>query len=206
MEKSVIIESDGLHLEGLLSEGTKPFGIVVTHPHPLYGGDMHNHVVTVVTDFFQQKDFYTLRFDFRGVGGSQGTYDEGEGEQKDVAAAIGFLESQGVKKVVLAGYSFGAWVNAKLCQNQSFEGDMIMVSPPVGFIDFSDIEKLEALKLVISGQNDDIAPPDQIKELLPVWNPEANFKVLAGGDHFYGGDKTALTQALAHYFEDKDLT
>lgn len=199
-EERVIFEADGLQLEGLFSPGEKPAGIVVSHPHSLYGGDMYNHVVKIVSDLFHGQGYHTLRYNFRGVGRSQGAFDDGIGEQNDVAAAIALLKSKNLEKVILAGYSFGAWVNGLFCQSHGFDGDLIMVSPPVGFIDFNDIANLSKLKLVISGENDDIAPPAKIEKLLPTWNPAAEFVVIKGGDHFYGHTHAELIEALGRYF------
>ena len=95
--------------------------------------------------------------------------------------------SKGMRSVDLAGYSFGAWVNALTGGDFSPVGRMIMVSPPVAFIDFSSVGRLEALHLVVTGEDDDIAPVEEVRTAVQVWNPEARFEPVEGADHFYSG-------------------
>jgi len=141
--------------------------------------------------------FTTLRFNFRGVGGSQGNYGNGIGEQEDVRAAVAYLADIGIRQIDLAGYSFGAWVNA-LAVNDGLKVDnMVMVSPPVAFIDFKSISDLGSLKLIITGSRDDIAPADMVEKLCPAWNPTAKFEVISGADHFYGGFTDRLEEILS---------
>lgn len=189
--------SEDLKLEGLLTEGVHEKGVVVTHPHPLYGGDMYNPVVEAVADAYRKKGYTTLRFNFRGTGNSQGRYDDGRGEQKDVLAALSHLKGTGIRQVELAGYSFGAWINARVgCPDRAIER-MIMVSPPVAFISFSDVGSLPCLKLVVTGSLDDIAPSDRIESLLPEWNSAAEFEIIVRADHFYSGRLGVLSRKLS---------
>ena len=139
-EKSIVFESGGLKLEGLLGRAKDGPGVVVTHPHPQYGGTMHNNIVESLVKAYGKAGYNTLRFNFRGVGRSEGHYDEGVGEQEDVRAAVGYLRDPGMTSVDLAGYSFGAWVNALGIQNLDNVDRMVMVSPPVNFMDFSFLE------------------------------------------------------------------
>ena len=99
MEKSVAFSSDSYEIEGRLSEGDHQKGVVITHPHPLYGGNMHNNVVAAVSRTYQKIGWTTLRFNFRGVGGSRGNYDEGMGEQEDVRAAVAYLADSGMRQI-----------------------------------------------------------------------------------------------------------
>ena len=201
MEKIVAFSSGSYEIEGRLAEGDRPKGVVITHPHPLYGGDMHNNVVAAVSRTYQKIGCTTLRFNFRGVGGSQGNYDDGMGEQEDVRAAVAYLADSGMRQIDLAGYSFGAWVNA-LAVNDGLQVDnMIMVSPPVAFIDFKSIADLSSLKLIITGNRDDIAPAAGVDNLYPAWNPKARFEVISGADHFYGGYQDELEAVLADFLE-----
>ncbi|MCG8614590.1 MAG: alpha/beta fold hydrolase [Desulfobacterales bacterium] len=132
-------------------------GVVVTHPHPLYGGNMNNPVVRQVSDSFYKNNFSTLRFNFRGTGLSSGGFEDGAGEQDDVHAALDFLRGQGVSFLFLAGYSFGAWVNAQAVSSGIAVDGHIMVSPP----------------------------PDQIRHLMDKLEINPEFCVLNGCDHFY---------------------
>ena len=112
MAERITFLSEEYEIEGLLNQRDEKKGVVVTHPHPLYGGDMNNMVVESIVHVYYMKGYSTLKFNFRGVGRSQGTYDNGLGEQKDVLSALSFLADMGMERIDLAGYSFGAWVNA----------------------------------------------------------------------------------------------
>jgi alpha/beta superfamily hydrolase len=197
MEEKISFLSGDYELEGLFAKVSGDKGVVITHPHPLYGGDMYNPVVNTIASAYQKNGFATLRFNFRGVGKSQGNYDDGTGEQKDVNSAILYLSEMGIKKIDLAGYSFGAWVNAGLTCEVNPVKNMVMVSPPVGFIDFQPITSINCLKLVIAGNRDNIAPADLIEKMLPTWNQEAHFEVIKGADHFYSGYLEKLESVLS---------
>ncbi|MDZ7698565.1 MAG: alpha/beta hydrolase [Deltaproteobacteria bacterium] len=136
-EAKISFDAGGLTIEGLLGGDVSGGAVVITHPHPLYGGEMHNGVVDAVVRACRQKGLATLRFNFRGVGQSQGHYDEGIGEQDDVRAAVSYLDELGAPAIDLAGYSFGAWVNASAIGSLASVNRLIMVSPPVNFMDFS---------------------------------------------------------------------
>jgi alpha/beta superfamily hydrolase len=196
--------SDGYEIEGRLEKSSLQRGVVITHPHPLYGGDMHNNVVAAIARVYRQKGYTALRFNFRGVGNSQGSYGDGVGEQEDVRAAVSYLADLGIGQIDLAGYSFGAWVNALAVRDESPLANMIMVSPPVAFIDFGSISGLGSLRLIVTGSRDDIAPPDRIKKSYAAWNAAARFEVISGADHFYAGYLDKLEAILATYLEDKE--
>jgi uncharacterized protein len=201
MEEKIQFQCGQISLSGRLSRGTKDTGVVVTHPHPLYGGDMFNIVVETITRVYQQHGGSTLRFNFRGVGESQGAYGDGHKEQKDVASAIDYLKDvAGLERVDLAGYSFGAWVCAMAADRLPAVDRMIMVSPPVAFIDFADVGHLPALSLVVTGSEDDLAPPDLIRQMAPSWNSKADFQVIEGADHFYFGADRDLAKVLTSLF------
>jgi alpha/beta superfamily hydrolase len=197
MVKKITFISEDYEIEGLLNKRDENKGVVVTHPHPLYGGDMYNLVVETIVHVYNIKGYSTLKFNFRGVGKSQGQYDNGVGEQKDVLAALSFLADMGMERIDLAGYSFGAWVNAHaVVQGDSVVENMAMVSPPVGFMDFHAISAMNVLRFVITGSRDDIAPADAVKKMLPTWNPDARFEIVDGADHFYGGYLGQLESVL----------
>jgi alpha/beta superfamily hydrolase len=196
MEEKVCFRSGELELEGLFERGRTNRGVVITHPHPLYGGDMHNPVVEAIRRAYRMKGVATLRFNFRGAGGSEGQHDNGVGEQDDVLAALSFLTENGFQPVDLAGYSFGAWVDALTLQGEGRSENLVMVSPPVGFIDFASIGRLPGLRLVVSGSRDEMAPPDTIRQMLPTWNPSTHFDIIDGSDHFYGRYTRQLEDVL----------
>ncbi|MDM8523300.1 alpha/beta hydrolase [Desulfococcaceae bacterium HSG8] len=200
MEEKIRFLSEEYELEGLFDKNEGNKGAVITHPHSLYGGDMHNHIVESVALAYRKNGYATLRFNFRGVGRSQGHYDKGIGEQEDVISAISYLFEKGIRHADLAGYSFGAWVNAHTdCKNAS---NMIMVSPPAGFMDFKPALSMPCLKFVVTGGSDEIAPPDLIRKMLPVWNSEARFEVIKDADHFYSGCVEKLESLLSDFISE----
>jgi hypothetical protein len=202
MEEKITIPSGRYELEGYWQAGAGQKGVVITHPHPLYGGTMNNPVVETVQSAFQQHGYSTLRFNFRGAGGSQGNFDNGLGERDDVRAAISYVENMDVSAIDLAGYSFGAWVNTGVAaDSRASIKSMMMISPPVGFIEFGNVRALSCLKLVVTGSRDDIAPADHIRDLLPAWNPDAHFEIINGCDHFYIGYLDKLQSILTGYLK-----
>jgi alpha/beta superfamily hydrolase len=203
MEEKIRFLSDGHEIEGRLEKSSLQKGVVITHPHPLYGGDMHNNVVAAIARVYRQKGYTTLRFNFRGVGNSQGSYGDGVGEQEDVRAAVSYLADLSIGQIDLAGYSFGAWVNALAIINEPQLENMVMVSPPVAFIDFGPISDLGSLRLIVTGSRDDIAPPDLIKKSYPAWNAQAQLEVINGADHFYMGYLDKLEAVFAMYLEHR---
>lgn len=202
MGQNIQFLAQRFQIEGVLCEGNGDKGVVITHPHPLYGGDMNHSVVETISRAYREKEYTTLKFNFRGTGRSEGRYSGGIGEQQDVIAAMQYLHDAGLETVELAGYSFGAWVNALLCSVPQWEHpfalpEMILVSPPVEFLDFNDVEHLPGLKLVISGSDDEIVPVDFMRTRVPQWNASARLKVIEGADHFYFEHLNALKSAIS---------
>lgn len=196
MEEGIYFPSGECRLAGLYHPGSEK-GAVITHPHPLYGGDMNNVVVEALALAYQRKGYATLRFNFRGTGKSTGNYDSGIGERKDVLAAAAFLTDKGVRRIDLAGYSFGAWVNAHTdCASAGIDR-MVMVSPPVNFLDFADVGPIPCLRLVIGGDDDEFGDVARVRMMMAGWNPGARYEVIPDTDHFYSGALRDLEAVLA---------
>lgn len=196
METRIQFSSGPHALEGLFSEGRGDKGAVITHPHPLYGGDMTNDVVEAATWICQQFGYATLRFNFRGVGSSQGRYEDGKGETEDVRAALAWLRDQGISRTDLYGYSFGAWVNGRLdCRSERIHR-MVMISPPVNFIQFEGVESLPCLGLAVVGDSDEFAETGRVRSLLDRISPEARLEIIPDTDHFFSGALRDLEQIL----------
>jgi alpha/beta superfamily hydrolase len=201
-EEAVWIDAGPFRLEGLYSGRPGGRAVLVTHPHPLYGGNMLNNVVDSVIKAYGRRGHSTLRFNFRGVGKSGGAYGEGVGEQDDVAAALGYLLERGKARPVdvdLAGYSFGAWVNARGLTRLKEARRVILISPPVAFLDFSSLPSIAKIELVIVGDCDEFAPEDQVRRLVRSWNPHARLHVVSDADHFYLGATSEIETILDHY-------
>lgn len=201
MEETVYIPADHGQLEGQYKAIDKNKVVIITHPHPLYGGDMYNSVVHTMTRTFQQLACSTLRFNFRGVGKSSGKYDDGIGEQDDIKSAINFLRDKGYSRCVLAGYSFGSWVIYNLAASNAEKFDMVFVSPPVDFINFENSQALESLKMVLVGSRDEFASLASIERIVPKWNPGAHLEIIEGADHFYSGYLEQIENALTNVFQ-----
>ena len=195
-EKQTFFVAGETRIEGLISLCPGEKGVVVSHPHPLYGGNMYNGVVESVVRVYHGAGYSTLRFNFRGTGNSEGDYEHGEREQEDVKGALRYLSDQGFSVIDLVGYSFGAWVNALAEPPADACRRMIMVSPPVAFTDFSSVGALPRLGLVVTGGEDEIAPAEEVQNALPVWNSSARFEVIPGTDHFYSGALDRLEAVL----------
>ncbi len=203
MEKKFTFISQQFVLEGMYNKLSETQGAIITHPHPLYGGDMSNPVVESLAISFNKKMYTTLRFNFRGVGGSEGDYDEGRGEQEDILAAVNFLRSQGITSIHLVGYSFGAWVLARMKDLPVEITCEIFVSPPVALLPYEENLKLPLLKLVITGEEDEIAPVELVKKRLAGWNPDSRFELVDFADHFYFGCFRALEKVVIDYLSNK---
>lgn len=197
MDNRVEFKSGELTLEGLLSAAGRK-GAVLAHPHPLLGGNMRDHVLMAMSQAFNEEGYTTLRFNFRGIGRSEGFFDNGTGEQEDLKSAVNYLKVMGYGPVVIAGYSFGAWVGSKISMSDDVS-DVIMVSPPIAEMAF-DFEYAGA-GLVITGDSDPFCPLDS----LAGYAAAGGFKVAVvhGADHFYFGREVELMARLKNYLKKR---
>lgn len=201
MEKTVFFDAGPLRLEGRLHQAAGTKAVVITHPHPLYGGDLDNPIVAVLAAAYQRGGYTTLRFNFRGVGASGGYFDDGQGEQEDVRAAAAFLMEHGKSVTDLAGYSFGTWINLRLAPPLTSVNRHLLVAPPVALLDFAGIPTPVAKLTVIVGEHDTFAPSTVLRELLGRWQPDARLNVLSEADHFYGNATGRLATMIETLLE-----
>jgi alpha/beta superfamily hydrolase len=194
-EDRIVFPSGPLLLEGRYAEAAVPGrGAVVTHPHPLMGGSLENNVVETLVETFFHQGYATLRFNFRGVGRSGGCYDEGVGEQEDLLAAMDLVRQKGAREIVLAGYSFGAWVNVQFLRRLPLPGSGVLVSPPIDLMDF-DFSGLEGkIRLILVGDRDPYCGVTRLLEIAS--RIQAPVRLLPGADHFYSGREKELSDAL----------
>jgi uncharacterized protein len=185
--RRVTIASDGA-LEAILRERGQAGGAVICHPHPLFGGSMHNNVVEAIEEGFVLSGFSTLRFNFRGVGYSEGAYDEGNGEMRDVAAACAFMRNllHHEGKLVLAGYSFGAWVASRAAGHIQGLRDLFLVAYPFSRYEPAELRAFEGRVYFVGGSLDDVSPLDQLLSLYREVRAEKWLKVLPTS-HFFPG-------------------
>jgi alpha/beta superfamily hydrolase len=187
-----------------------PFAAVVCHPHPLFGGTMHNKVVYQVAKTLHRFGLPVLRFNFRGVGKSEGAHDKGPGEEADVAAALDFLagEYSGVP-LLLAGFSFGSWVGLCAGCGDARVTHMIGLSLPVGDLvgerGFSYLNACAKPKLLVTGEFDQYGRPDQLKSVVAQFSASAKEQTsvvfIRGADHFFTGHLAELDSAIAEWLE-----
>jgi len=200
-ENKVFFKCEDFDLEGLLDDRPGEKAVVMCHPHPLYGGEMRNNVVDAVIQAYADKGYTTLRFNFRGVGMSGGSYGEGIDEGKDVKAALQFLGERGKVELDVGGYSFGAWVCARGLDGFEEAGRLIMVSPPVTAMDMGFLTFHEKIRLVIAGSRDEIGDEGMIRDMMPTWNPEAQLRSIEGADHFYWNQTGEIRRIVGEFLE-----
>jgi uncharacterized protein len=194
--EKIMFPSGSLILEGILVKGGLSRAVVVSHPHPLYGGDMHNHVVGLIAGAFEDQGWTTLCFNFRGTGRSQGDFEQGVGEREDVSAAVAHLKGLGEQKIILAGYSFGAWVNAQAALTLPDVQGSILVSPPAGMMDFSFLSQDTKTRLIVFGDQDPYVPVAKIKNLVQSMPTPPPIKIIKGADHFFSSGSDELIAAI----------
>ncbi len=199
-ERPITFPGPAGFLEGRLgNESTGPNGaFIALHPHPLYGGSMNNNVVKAMVSSGQKCGFMTLRFNFRGVGRSEGDYSEGTGEQADVGAALDFLERGfDIGTSVLAGYSFGACVALGYCQRLRHGVEhLLLISPPPFLLPKSLSLEASVVRKIVVGEKDEIAAPGEIKARVSATRAEELVEVIPGADHFFWGREEELEKRL----------
>lgn len=201
-EHPVTFRSGELTLEGLLAkpEGLKAVrGGVVCHPHPLYGGSMYNNVVDAVLEAMWSLGWATLRFNFRGVGESEGEHAGGAGEADDAVAAMEFLTAQaGVQsdEAVLAGYSFGAMAAMVAAPRIRNLGALVLVALPIRMTDAAKLKTLDKPIVLAVGDSDTYCPAGQLQALHKDLGARSQIRIIEGADHFFGGYEEELAQAL----------
>ncbi len=180
------------HLEGILKPeeaGVKPrYAALVCHPHPLGGGTMHNKVVFKVAQTLQLLGMPALRFNFRGVGHSSGSYDEGRGEMDDVRYALDFLSRRypGLP-VVLGGFSFGAYVGLRVASIDDRVQAIIGLGVPARMFNGDALKGCQKPKLFIHGTQDELAPYEQTLQWFEQLPAPKSMVAVRGADHFFQG-------------------
>ena len=203
-EKQVTFRSGDLTLEGLLAiPGGDAPAAVVCHPHPMYGGSMFNNVVDAILSAMWQLGYSTLRFNFRGVGASEGEHDGGRGERDDAAAAMTFLLSQpGVAKngAVMAGYSFGAMVAVAAGYQHAEVSRIVAVALPLAMTQAQVPDGASKPLLLVSGDHDSYSPVAGLTELQEKIGKCAKLEIIKGADHFFGGSEAELSRVIETSF------
>ena len=171
---------------------------VVCHPHPLYGGSLRNKVVHILADTLTEMGVPSLRFNFRGVGKSEGKFDQGQGEQQDLEAVVNWLKQRfPAAPLWLVGFSFGAFVAYRAYRQVEAER-LLLVAPPVSLFVFGRVETVEIPWLLIQGDEDEITPSKEVESWVASQPNPPKFYLMENTSHFFHGRLNDLRELVLH--------
>lgn len=191
------------------SEKRAPAALIL-HPHPLYGGTMNNKVVYSLYQAFKKNDFSVLRINFRGVGRSQGKFDNGVGELTDAATALDWLQNQNpdITSFWISGFSFGAWIAMQLMMRRPEIQSFVTASPPVNKYDFSFLSPCPTKGLIVQGDQDSIVNEAAVSEfyekLSRQKNTDIDYQIIFGADHFFREKTDELVDTVSRYISENN--
>ena len=189
------------------SKNNAPIAIV-PHPHPQHGGTMNNKIVYTVYNSFAERGFTVMRFNFRGVGKSEGEFDHGIGELSDAAAALDWLQSfnANAPRCWIAGFSFGAWIGMQLLMRRPEVDRFLSLAPPANMFDFSFLAPCPSSGLIIHGTADQHVPELNIAQLYEKLSSQKTITVelekMQGADHFFTDRLDELRAVIDKYFDE----
>jgi alpha/beta superfamily hydrolase len=189
----IIINGAEGRLEGRYTPSRVERGPIalLLHPHPQHGGTMHNKVVYTLNQVFVQRGFATLRFNFRGVGRSQGSFSRGEGELTDAASALDWLQTYNANATScwVAGFSFGAWIGMQLLMRRPEIDRFISVSPPANVYDFGFLAPCPSSGLIVQGDKDETVPEEAVRKLSEKLSKQrditVDYRIVKGAPHLF---------------------
>jgi alpha/beta superfamily hydrolase len=198
--QNIKIEAEWFHSN---VENNEELSILLVHPHPQYGGNMNNNVISALFNIFNKNDISCLRFNFRGVGRSTGNHTDGYGEISDVESCIDFMLKNESKKILICGYSYGAAIG---CSAVNYSENIIgycAISFPWDFIgaDFKQKSQSKKPKLFIQGNRDNIALYDKFDSHFNYYLEPKRKVIINGADHFYGGFEQEISQEVYNFFK-----
>ena len=205
----VIFNGPNGRLEGCYHQSKRhnaPLALLL-HPHPQYGGTMNNEVVFNLYQNFARRGFSSLRFNFRGVGRSQGQFDNGQGELSDAASALDWMQSRNpnTNTCWIAGFSFGAWVAMQLMMRRPEISGFISIAPPASQHDFSFLAPCPASGMIIHGDKDEVVPQSSVNRLAQKLQKQKNIKIdyriIEGSDHFFLDHLEPLNKQVNDYLD-----
>ncbi|MPZ10167.1 MAG: alpha/beta fold hydrolase [Kiloniellaceae bacterium] len=203
----VIFNGPEGRLEGRYQHSKRPNAPIalMLHPHPQYGGTMNNKVVYTLFHAFVRQGFSVLRFNFRGVGRSQGVFDRGEGELSDAASALDWLQTynDSSPSCWIAGFSFGAWIGMQLLMRRPEINGFVSVAPPANMHDFSFLAPCPSSGLILQGDKDEVVPEPSVKRLVDKLSSQRgiaiDYRVVSGADHFFQDEMEELSGHVDDY-------
>ena len=207
----VIFQGPSGRLEGRYQHGRvagTPIALIL-HPHPQFGGTMNNRVVQQLFLAFQRRGYSTLRFNFRGVGRSQGSFDGGVGELSDAASALDWLQSinASANSCWVAGFSFGAWIGMQLLMRRPEITGFISVAPPANMYDFTFLAPCPSSGLIVHGKADQVVPETDIQKLVDRLANQKGITVehasIPAANHFFDNQAEALGEVVEAYLDKR---
>ena len=205
-QQAIAFRAGRLTLEGVLTIPTGApgpvAGVVVCHPHPMFGGSMDSPIVQAMCSALDGMGAATLRFNFRGVGASEGRFDRGEGEQDDLRAAVDTLRRwPGVdgKRIGVAGVSFGAVVALEAVRRLKAVGAVAALAPTIGGVRRSKLDRFKGPKLLMVGDRDLLVPHEELSDLVAEMPPPTEWHVMAGADHTFVGLESEAAARAAEF-------
>jgi uncharacterized protein len=206
--RSFFLEGPAGRLEAMLwtvASADPPRVAVVCHPHPLFGGTMHNKVVYQAAKALHRTGAPVLRFNFRGAGLSEGVHDKGLGERDDVQAAIDYLAREfSGKPILLAGFSFGAWVGLREGCEDPRVNELIGLGIPVNNSDHSYLRGCAKPKLFIQGGEDQFGARADVEALYETLPEPKRLVIVEGAEHFFAGKLDQVSRAITNWIADRD--
>ena len=203
----VIINGTEGRIEARYHHGSDPYAPIalILHPHPEQGGTMNNKVTYALFRTFVNRGFNTLRFNFRGVGKSEGRFSQGEGELSDAASVLDWMQvyNPNASECWVAGFSFGAWIGMQLLMRRPELDGFISISPPTNMYDFTFLAPCPVSGLIVQGDADTIVTKSSVDDLVYKLSLQKNIavekKIVEGADHFFSDHLNVMAQHVDEY-------
>ncbi len=207
----VIFNGPAGRLEGRYHHNKDPNApvAIILHPHSQFGGTMNNPIVHHLYYMFVKRNFSTLRFNFRGVGRSQGLFDSGQGELSDAAAALDWVQgfNKDARTCWIAGFSFGSWISMQLLMRRPEIDGFISVAPPANLYDFSFLAPCPSSGLMINGASDSVVPTESVIQLVDRLKTQRGIvidhQVVPNANHFFENETDALMEVVSGYLDQR---
>ena len=180
---------------------------IVLHPHPQFGGTMHHQIVYHLYYAFVHRNFSVLRFNFRGVGRSQGAFDHGSGELSDAASALDWAQTINIeaRSCWIAGFSFGAWIGMQLLMRRPEIRGFISIAPPANMYDFSFLAPCPASGIIVQGEGDEVVTPNAVQKLVDKLRTQKHITIhhstIPAANHFFVNEMPQLMKAVDEYLD-----